>query len=59
MKTLTTTLAIFALLFSTTSFSSDLNKDISQNFNTEVKISSVSDINPPLMPRKPDPVTNN
>ncbi len=58
MKTLTTTLSIFALLLSTTAFSAVSNEDITHNYNLEVKSSLNSDITPPLMPKKPDPVTN-
>ncbi len=59
MKTLTTTLSIFALLLSSTAFSLDLNEDITHNLNLEIKNSSNSDITPPLVPKKPDPVTTN
>lgn len=59
MKTLTSTLAIFALLFSVTTFGTNLNEEKTQNLNIQENISLNSDITPPLMAKKPDPVANN
>ena len=59
MKTLTTTLSIFALLLSSTAFSLDLNEDIQPplqprdpGFEVIIK-SNTNEIIPPLQPRDP------
>lgn len=56
MKTLTSTLAIFALLFSVTTFGTNLNEEKTQNLNIQENASLNSDINPPLVAKKPDPI---
>ena len=61
MKTLTTTLAIFALLFSTTSFSSVLDSDITPPIRNDrpgmeinkINNNNINDITPPIRNDRP------